>query len=134
MAAWAPDVSIAATMKIKLEVQYKHVVEGLSTRARSQVPFLVAKTLTGVAQDVQSHLKRRLPVAFDRPTPFTVRGVFFKRAEKTRLTAEVFFPQSQDAQGKAQREDIRPGARGTYARAQKKTEYLLTRAGFLPAG
>ena len=121
-------------MKVDIQVQYKDVARGLSETARRQVPFVVAKTLTGVAQDVQAHLKGRLPVAFDRPTPFTQRGVFMSRAEKSNLVAEVFFPNSQESQGKAQREYIRPGAEGAQARRQKKTEFLLTRAGFLPPG
>lgn len=98
------------------------------------MPFLAAKTLTGIAQDVTAHLKAKLPQAFDRPTPFTQRGVFMKAAEKNRLTAEVYFPDSQEQQGKATREYIRPGTEGAVARQQKKTEYLLTRMGYLPAG
>lgn len=121
-------------MAFDIQVQYKQVADGLSVAARAQVPFVVARTLTALAQDVQAHLKGRLPVAFDRPTPFTQRGVFMRRAEKARLVAEVYFPESQEAQGKAQREYIRPGAEGANARRQKKTEFLLTRAGYLPAG
>ena len=121
-------------MASTIQVQYKHVVAGLSVTARRQVPFVVAKMLTALAQDGQVRLTRKLPVAFDRPTPFTQRGIYTRRAEKTNLTAEVYFPQSQEASGKAQREYIRPGAQGAAARRQKKTEYLLTRAGWLPAG
>lgn len=121
-------------MASTIQVQYKHVVEALSVTARRQVPFVIAKTLTALAGDVQGRITRQLPVAFDRPTPFTQRGVYTRRAEKSNLTAEVYFPQSQEASGKAQREYIRPGAEGAAARRQKKTEYLLTRAGWLPAG
>lgn len=117
-----------------IQVQYKQVAQGLSETARAQVPFVVARTLTALAQDVQAHLKGRLPVAFDRPTPFTQRGVFMRRAEKAQLVAEVYFPESQEAQGKAQREYIRPGAEGANARRQKKTEFLLSRSGHLPPG
>lgn len=99
-----------------------------------QVPFVTARTLTALAGDVQDHLKRQLPVAFDRPTPFTQRGIFMQRAEKRDLTAIVYFPESQDQSGKATREYIRPGAMGASARNQKKTEYLLTRMGWMPSG
>jgi len=54
--------------------------------------------------------------------------------KKTSLTAEVYFPDSQAESGHATREYIRPGAEGSRARAQKKTEYLLTRMGYLPTG
>lgn len=122
-------------MKIAIHVEHRHVTAGLSDLARRQLPFVTARMLTGLAGDVQTHFKKRLPVAFDRPTPFTQRGVFMKRAEKATLTSEVFFPNSQEQQGKAQREYLQPGVKSaTYARQQKKTEFLLTRMGWLPPG
>ena len=122
-------------MKFAIHVDTKRVTAGLSDLARRQLPFVTAKMLTGLASDTQTHFKRRLPVVFDRPTPFTQRGVSMKRAEKTTLTAEVFFPESQEQSGRATREYIRPGVdTATYARQQKKTEFLLTRMGVLPAG
>ena len=57
-----------------------------------------------------------------------------QRAEKKTLTAVVYFPDSQAESGRATREYVRPGAQGAMARSQKKTEYLLTRMGILPAG
>jgi hypothetical protein len=121
-------------MDISLTVDFKDVVAALDQTAQRQMPFIMAKTLTGIAQDVQAQVKKQLGVKFDKPTPFTVRGVFMERAEKTRLQAAVYFPESQDASGRAQREYIRPGAEGTGARHQKKTEFLLSRMGFLPPG
>lgn len=109
-------------------------VQTLFSGLKSQMPFAAAKMLTAVAGDVQKHMVSRLPQVFDRPTPFTQRGVFVKRAEKSTQRAEVYFPESQPAQGKATREYIRPGTQGASARSQKKTEFLLTRAGWLPAG
>lgn len=122
-------------MQFSVKVEYKHVTDGLNDAARRQVPFVAAKTLTALAGDASGHLVKKLPVAFDRPTLFTQRGVYTKRAEKTTLAAEVYFPQSQQERGRSLREYIQPGVSpSTYARMQKKTEYLLTRAGFLPAG
>lgn len=120
-------------MNIQIEVDSRQV-QTLLSGLKSQLPFASASMLTAVAKDVQAHIKTRLPQVFDRPTPFTERGVFIKRAEKSTLFAEVYFPNSQPEQGRAQREYIRPGAQGAYARSQKKTEYLLTRKGWLPAG
>lgn len=109
-------------------------VETLLSGLKSQLPFAAAKTLTAIAGDVQKRLSERMPQVFDRPTPFTQRGVFVKRAEKSTLQAEVYIPESQAEQGKATREYMRPGTQGASARNQKKTEFLLTRAGWLPAG
>ena len=124
-------------MQIKIQVESKHVTAALNDVAKRQLPFALARTLTAVAGDVRDHLKRQLPVAFDRPTPFTERGVFMQRAEKSSLDAGavVYFPESQEQRGRGQREYLQPGVSArTYARMQKKTEYLLTRMGFLPAG
>lgn len=121
-------------MDIQMEVDFKDVVNALNATAQRQVPFVAAKTLTAIAQDVQARIKKQMPVAFDRPTPFTQRGVFLERAEKTRLEAKVFFPDSQSSMGRSTREYIRPGAEGTPARHQKKTEFVLSRMGFLPPG
>lgn len=120
-------------VQVNFEVQADHVAAALGDSARRQVPFMTARLMTALGGDVQSHLRRQLPVAFDRPTPFTERGVFLERAEKANPTATVYFPDSQAQQGRAEREYIRPGADGG-ARAQKKTEYLLTQMGWLPAG
>lgn len=120
-------------VQTNFEIQYRHVTDGLDDAGQRQVPFLLAKTLTAVGQDVREHFTKRMPVVFDRPTPFTQRGVFLKRADKKDLNADVYFPDSQEQSGRAQREYIRPGARGG-RRHQKRTEFLLTGTGYLPPG
>lgn len=125
---------LSGTVKIEFKIDSKQVSDALSDAARSQMPFVKAKMLTALAKGMQERLKSRLPQVFDRPTPFTQRGVFIKPADKTTQVAEVFFPESQEDAGRATREYIRPGAQGTSARRQKKTEYVLSRMGFLPAG
>ncbi len=119
------------TVQIRVDTRQ---AQALFATARSQVPFALAKTLTALAGDGKDHLVAKLPSAFDRPTAFTLRGVFTKRAEKATPVAEVYFPESDPAQGKGLREYIRPGARGASQRSQKRTEFLLTKMGYLPAG
>lgn len=121
-------------VQVKFNIESKQVTDALTDVALRQMPFALAKTMTAVAGDVRDHLKKQLPVAFDRPTAFTQRGVFMQGADKKTLTSTVFFPDSQPESGRATREYIRPGAQGAVARSQKKTEYLLTRMGLLPAG
>lgn len=120
-------------MKFEIKVDAKQL-NALFGRTRSQMPFAVAKTVTALAGDVQKRVVQQLPKSFDRPTDFTLKGVYTKRAEKGNPVATVYFPQSDGTQGKSLREYIQPGAQGTSSRAQKKTEYLLTRMGYLPAG
>ena len=119
---------------IKISVDFQGVVDALNGAALQQVPFVMSKTLNTIAKGVQDRIKQQLPVKFDRPTPFTQKGVFMTAATKALPSAHVFFPNSQEQMGKAEREYIRPGAQGAAARHQKKTEFLLTRMGFLPAG
>jgi hypothetical protein len=120
-------------VQFTVEIDMRGVTDALDDASSRQVPFLASRLINLLAGDVQTHLKRRLPVVFDRPTPFTERGVFTKASKKTDPVATVYFPESQEESGKALREYIRPGAQGGH-RQQKKTEYLLTRMGFLPAG
>lgn len=121
-------------MQFRFDVDFKDVAAALRTEMPRQVPFAMAKTLTLLARDVKDAVTAELPVAFDRPTPFTKNALSSTMATKGALTAEVVFKQSQEASGKAKNEHIRPGAEGSSARSQKKTEYLLTRLGQLPPG
>ena len=120
-------------VEISFQVDMRGVTDALDDVAGRQVPFLASRLVNLLAGDVQGQLKRRLPVVFDRPTPFTVRGVFTKLSKKTNPVATVYFPESQEESGKALREYVRPGAKGGL-RNQKKTEYLLSRMGYLPSG
>ncbi len=121
-------------VQVSLTIDDKAVADALKNVAPRQLPFVTALGITKVGQAVQKHFKDQLPKVFDRPTDFTVRGVFLETATKSRPVATVFFPDSAENRGRDQREYIRPGAQGTSARSQKKTENLLTRMGVLPAG
>ena len=121
-------------VQINITVDAKAVTDGLTDLAQRQVPFIVSKFLNDIASDGKRLIQSRLPQVFDRPTAFTTKGVFVKAATKAKPEALIFFPDSSEASGKDAREYIRPGANGSGARHQKKTEYLLTRMGYLPAG
>jgi len=98
------------------------------------LPYIKAAMLTNLAAKGRDAVQSQMPVAFDAPTPFTVRGVWFKSATKSNLVAEVYVPQSESQGGTAKRGYLQPGVAGSGARRQKKTEFLLSRTGFLPAG
>jgi len=58
---------------------------------KQQLPFATALALTDTARyDVKPAIERRIEIAFDRPTPFTKRGVAYKPAYKNRPVASVF--------------------------------------------
>lgn len=61
------------------------------------MPFAIAKALTDTAKlDAQPAVERRIELAFDRPTPFTKRGVGIAAARKgTDPVATVFIKDVQ---------------------------------------
>lgn len=74
---------------ISFEHNIRDFERALSDLARRQLPFATAMALNDTAKDVSEawgkHLQRRL----DRPTPFTVRSRYVRRASKRKLTATV---------------------------------------------
>lgn len=98
------------------------------------MPCLKAAMLSRLATGGRDAVKTQMPVDFDKPTSFTLRGVWYKGATKSDLRAEVYVPDSEDQAGKAPREYLQPGVAGTPKRRQKRTEFLLTRMGHLPTG
>lgn len=121
-------------MKISGSIDSKDIHVALTVTAPRQVPYAAAIMLTRLTGDVREVFQKRMPEVFDRPTDFTVRGVFTKGAKASALAAEVYFPESQEERGRGKREYVRPGTQGAPNRQQKKTEFLLTRIGALPAG
>lgn len=57
--------------------------------AAKQLPFVTAVALTSVVKLAQVAEQRALPEVFDRPTPFTLRGVTVDIARKDRPSATV---------------------------------------------
>lgn len=63
---------------------------------RNQVPFALALALTNTARhDVKPAIEQRIETAFDRPTPFTKRGVAYRPAKKNAPVATVFIKDVQ---------------------------------------
>lgn len=121
-------------MQISIQVDFKDVAKALREVAPKQVNFAMAKTLTALAKDGRDALIKQMPVVFDRPTGFSLKAATFEKATPATQQSRVYFKDSQEAAGKSINEHLRPGALGTPARHQKKTEFLLTRLGFLPSG
>ena len=121
-------------MEFHFKIDASKALELVERQLPNAAPYVKASFLTGLSKRVQSKMQAQLPVAFDRPTPFTVRGVWTKAATKTDPQASVYFPESRANAGKDKREYIRPGAEGSAARRQKRSEMLLVKAGVLPPG
>lgn len=121
-------------MKISGVVTWKPTADLLRGVTPKMLPYVVGTMMTRLAQDGQAQVRKQLPVNFDRPTSFTVRGVFVGKVERGSLERTVYFPDSQQQAGRGEREYIRPGALGTPRRSMKRTEVLLQRGGYLPPG
>lgn len=67
----------------------------LSDAARKQVPFATALAIDEATAAVERTTGALLRSRIDRPTPFTLRGLYRKRARKGRLVGEVGFKRAQ---------------------------------------
>lgn len=80
----------------------------LASLQRDHLPAAQARALTETAQDAVAELHAQLPVAFDRPTPFTQRAFGVERATKSNLAAAVFI---KDVQWEYLRFQVKGGTR-----------------------
>lgn len=113
----------------RLQYDDKALVRNLSDLERKQLPFATMLALNDAMFGVVNAWKEAIPQVFDRPTPFTLNSVLYKKATKDRLYAEVWL-----------RDEIRDGtppARYLHreatggAREEKPLEHLLRQAGVL---
>lgn len=97
----------------------------------SQVPFALAKALTGVARyRVKPAIEAEILRVFDRPTPYVQRSLRVRPATKTKLQAEVLF-KDETFKGTPATEYLRPHVFGG-ERVLKRSESHLQRVGLQP--
>ncbi len=106
------------------------------SRAEKQVPYATSVALNKTAQAVREALRKKMPEVFDRPTPYTQRSLWIRRATKQELSAEVAL---KDFAGKgiAASRYLWPQVHGGQ-RSQKRFEKSLSQVGpdgyYIPAG
>jgi hypothetical protein len=98
---------------------------------KEQIPFATALTLTYTARDMQEAVKRAMPQELDRPTRFTVAGVFIRGATKTKLEAYVFL-RDEATKGTAPVKYLAPTVYGGQRRV-KRFERALRARGIIGA-
>lgn len=69
---------------------FAKVAAKIKEQARSQVPFALAKTLTDLAKEVQTEVKREIPKNFTVRRQWIVNGIRMRSATKRNLEAAVF--------------------------------------------
>lgn len=95
-------------MQITVESNIKAIMPKLEQFTSRQAPFTIAKALTATAKLVQAELKQQIPVAFDRPNPFTRNAFALQIARKDALTAIVF---AKDKQARYMKFGVQGGGR-----------------------
>lgn len=74
---------------LDFSADFRKLERALSDAGQKQLPFAMMMALNDTAKDVKLAEERQLERKLDRPTPFTKRGVFVKRANKSGLRASV---------------------------------------------
>ena len=77
-------------MNLNITTNIKSIQRGLSKTAKRQVPFAIASTLTQLAFQAMQEEKQQASKYLDRPTPFTIKGFRYKKANKRNLMSEVY--------------------------------------------
>jgi len=73
----------------KISTETKTLLANLSNIEKQHLPFAVARALTKTAQEAQGVVRDEMRIEFDRPTPYTLRGIRVVPATKQRLFAEL---------------------------------------------
>lgn len=76
-------------LDITFAAEFQRFAMTMDDFGRKQLPFAAAQALTRAAQLGRDEVVRGMPTAFDRPTPFTTRGIAIISARKSRLEASV---------------------------------------------
>ena len=100
--------------------------------AQKQVRFATARALTDVARQAQQDVQAEMRKVFDNPTPWVLRGVRTRSADKTNLAAQVLI-ESTGGKGVAPSKILAAEIEGG-ARRQKRFERALQAKGMMPGG
>lgn len=76
-------------MDLDFSADFDKLERALTDVMQRQLPFAMMLSLNDTAQDVKVAEERTMERTFDKPTPFTKRGVYVKRARKTSLSSEI---------------------------------------------
>lgn len=120
------------SVRINIRSDIDQVISKLRNLRRDQLPFAIAKAVTGTAQLVKKALNSEMLYAFDRPTPYTLGSLYLSPATKAIPVAKVWL---KDDAGKGT-----PAAKYLLTeitgggRRYKRFERALAARGLLPDG
>lgn len=117
---------------MKIEMKGLEEVQDLLREIRDQGPYVMARTISKTAVKVKDAEVDEMRKVFDRPTPYTLSGVYAKTASKSDLTARVWLKEMA-GKGIAAVDFLWPQVHGG-DRQLKRFEKALQYAGVLPRG
>lgn len=117
---------------ISVKSNVDEVLRGLD-RFMDQAPFAIAVALTKTAVKLKDEIVAEQAKVFDRPTPYTQRGMFVRKATKQRLVAEVLLKDRLLSGTSRSRVETIGHQYSGGARRRKAIEYFATRAGLIGA-
>lgn len=106
-------------------------VQRLLKNASKQVAFAASVAINNTAKNIEAEQRKEIGGTFDRPKPATVKATYVERSTKQNLTATIGL--KDRSKGVPAAEYLHPNVQGG-ARAYKRSEYMLNRAGILPSG
>lgn len=112
-------------MQIDVKDNLPQVLRAMSESPK-QATFALAVSLTRTAQDVREAERAEMRDVFDRPTGYTLNGLYVKTATKADLTARVWFKNGYGTKPHYLEPQVHGGARPL-----KRFEELMVRAGYM---
>ena len=99
---------------VQISVEIQELIKGLNDLEKRQLPFALMTGLNLTVDDVKAATQHEMRDSFDRPTPYTLKGIRIKRATKTESYADASL---QDQGGKNRpsqylQPEIKGGPRG----------------------
>lgn len=115
---------------ISFESNIKEVEDTLRATERWVIPYATATALSRTAFDARASEMSTIAGVFDRPTPFTIKSILYKKASADNLTYRIFVRDEASRSGTPPATYLRPQVHGGPRRA-KPFEMLLRRAGVM---
>lgn len=113
-------------MQISTQIEIKKVSRFIAGVHKKQIPFAAAQALNDTAAQARLEAMDKMARYIDRPTPWTKKGIIYKRANKRTLFAEVVI---LDNRWKYLKHQVQGGVRHPANRAiavpveQKRNQY-----------
>lgn len=118
-------------MRVSISSNVNDVTRYLSNVADKQLQFATALSLTRIAKTAQKELKSEFKRRFDRPTPYALRSIYIKPANKRNLTSVVGIRGIEGSKnGKSPANILRHEFTGG-SRGRSRLEFWLQNAGLI---